>query len=551
MPSRLVDMSRSSQDQPPPFPGTTDITGARGKKIDIEKTEGVDVQEGVIIEDGLRRALKGRHVSLISLASVIGASCFYGFGYALYLSGPVGALIGFGIVGFMVWALMQSIGEVTTMFPIAGGFIEHATRFVDPAFSFSMAWMYYFMWSVFLPSELNGAIIIIQYWVPEEKFPLWGWILVFWVFFSCLTTLGVHIYGELEFYLGWFKIGALALCFFLSFLYNVGAFGTGYIGFRYWGAPYGPILHGIEGFGQVFVLASAYYVGTEIISLAAGETKDPRRAIPQGVNTVVYRILFVYMGLIFFQGIICPSNSPDLLNAHSTTASSPFTIAFTAGGWTWSADFINAIIVVAFISAVNGCIYVQSRALYSLALSGRAPKVFATTSKKGVPYVSILTSCLWGFLALMNLKVTAGQVFSYMTSVGGSAAYIAWAGIILTHLRVRSGLEKQGIDQSTYPFRAFGSIWIYRFNLFLNLFILFIQGFTAFESPFNWRSFIASYIMIPTSVVFFLGYKWYHNTRWVRLSEMDFSGRLLKDDSEEEEEKKGSRVARLVDRFRN
>lgn len=24
----------------------------------------------------------------------------------------------------MVWALMQSIGEVTTMFPIAGGFIE-------------------------------------------------------------------------------------------------------------------------------------------------------------------------------------------------------------------------------------------------------------------------------------------------------------------------------------------------------------------------------------------------------------------------------------------
>lgn len=43
----------------------------------------------------------------------------------------------------------------------------------------------------------------------------------------------------------------------------------------------GPILHGIQGFGQVFVMASAYYVGTEIVSLAAGETKDPRRSIPQ------------------------------------------------------------------------------------------------------------------------------------------------------------------------------------------------------------------------------------------------------------------------------
>ncbi|ROV90229.1 hypothetical protein VMCG_10244 [Cytospora schulzeri] len=571
-------MSRSSQEQSLPSLGTAGTTAVK-EKHDLEKTVAVDVQEGVIIEDGLRRALKGKHVSLISLASVIGASCFYGFGNALSEAGPVGALIGFGIVGFMVWALMQSIGEVTTMFPIAGGFIEHATRFVDPAFSFSMAWMYYFMWSVFLASELNGAIMIVQYWVPEEKFPFWGWILVFWIFFSFLTTLGVHIYGELEFYLGWFKICALALCFFLSLLYNVGAFGTGYIGFRYWGAPYGkeakphdrcepasvdlnvigPILNGIEGFGRVFVLASAYYVGTEIISLAAGETKDPRRSIPQvsststarpGVNTVVYRILFVYMGLIFFQGIICPSNSPELLTGNSNTASSPFTIAFTAGGWTWSADFINAIIVVAFISAVNGCIYVQSRALYALALSGRAPKVFAITSKKGVPYVSTLTSCLWGFLALMNLKVTAGQVFTYMTSVGGSAAYIAWAGIILTHLRVRSGMERQGLaDRASYPFRALGSIWIYRFNLFLNVFILFIQGFTALESPFDWRSFVASYIMIPTAVVFFVGYKWYHNTRWVRLSEMDFSDRLVKEESEEE--KKETRVARFVNRFRN
>jgi len=131
-----------------------------------------------------------------------------------------------------------------------------------------------------------------------------------------------------------------------------------------------------------------------------------------------------------------------------------------------------------------------------------------------VPYVAILTSCLWGFLALMNMRVTAGQVFAYMTSVGGSAAYIAWSAIIFTHLRVRAGLEKQGIHPSTYPFRVFGSIWIYRFNLLLNLFLLFIQGFTAFEHPFNWRTFITSYITIPAGIVLFLGYKWYHKTRW-------------------------------------
>ena len=39
-------------------------------------------------------------------------------------------------------------------------------------------------------------------------------------------------------------------------------------------------MNGINGFGQMFVLAAAYYVGTEIVSLAAGETKDPRKSIP-------------------------------------------------------------------------------------------------------------------------------------------------------------------------------------------------------------------------------------------------------------------------------
>jgi amino acid transporter len=92
---------------------------------------------------------------------------------------------------------------------------------------------------LFLYLEWNGATLILQYWVPEDKMPLWGWVLVFWVFFSILTTLGVVAYGEIEYHLGWFKIGSLAVCFFLSILVNVGAFGNDYIGFSYWKPPQG------------------------------------------------------------------------------------------------------------------------------------------------------------------------------------------------------------------------------------------------------------------------------------------------------------------------
>lgn len=131
-----------------------------------------------------------------------------------------------------------------------------------------------------------------------------------------------------------------------------------------------------------------------------------------------------------------------------------------------------------------------------------------------VPWVAILFSNTWGFLSLMNRGLSAGQVFSYITSVGGSVAYIAWIAIIFTHLRVRSAAKRQGIEPNTFPFRAFGSIWIYRTNLAVNVFLLLIQGFVVFESPFDWRSFIASYITLPTFFLLFLGFKWYNKTKW-------------------------------------
>jgi len=46
----------------------------------------------------------------------------------------------------------------------------------------------------------------------------------------------------------------------------------------------GPIIHGINGFEQVFVLAASAYVGTEIVSLAAAESKNPQRDVPRVSN---------------------------------------------------------------------------------------------------------------------------------------------------------------------------------------------------------------------------------------------------------------------------
>lgn len=88
-------------------------------------------------------------------------------------------------------------------------------------------------------TDWNAAVLVLRYWIPEETFPFWAWCLIFWVVFSLMTTLGVRIYGELEYIFGMFKFLALIVLFFVSILANVGAFGHGYVGFKYWKAPTG------------------------------------------------------------------------------------------------------------------------------------------------------------------------------------------------------------------------------------------------------------------------------------------------------------------------
>lgn len=141
-------------------------------------------------------------------------------------------------------------------------------------------------------------------------------------------------------------------------------------------------------------------------------------------------------------------------------------------------------------------------------------KIITCLISSTVPYRAILFSNLWGFLSLMSLSTSAGAVFIYITDFGGTAAYIAWAAITFTQLRVRAAAKLQGIDRKTFPFVAPGRSWIYWANFVFNIFILLIQGFTVFETPFDYKAFIACYISIPLFFVMFFGYKWWFKTRW-------------------------------------
>ena len=68
----------------------------------------------------LNRKLKGRHMQMIAIGGAIGTGLFIGSGSALATGGPLGLVLGFGIIGIMMFCVIHALGELAVMFPIAG-----------------------------------------------------------------------------------------------------------------------------------------------------------------------------------------------------------------------------------------------------------------------------------------------------------------------------------------------------------------------------------------------------------------------------------------------
>ena len=103
---------------------------------------------------GVRRGLKTRHLSMLALAGIIGPGLLVGSGGALSNGGPAALLIGFGVIGIIAFSIMQSLGEMTTLYPTGGAFTDLADRFVDKAFGVAVGWNYCTCWPFLLLMDI-------------------------------------------------------------------------------------------------------------------------------------------------------------------------------------------------------------------------------------------------------------------------------------------------------------------------------------------------------------------------------------------------------------
>jgi amino acid permease len=101
---------------------TLNALGQQVRKDDPEKPYNAQEDGGEISHDTsrLNRKLKGRHMQMIAIGGAIGTGLFIGSGSALATGGPAALVIGWGIIGIMLFCVIHALGELAVMFPIAG-----------------------------------------------------------------------------------------------------------------------------------------------------------------------------------------------------------------------------------------------------------------------------------------------------------------------------------------------------------------------------------------------------------------------------------------------
>lgn len=236
---------------------------------------------------------------MISIGGVIGTGLFLGTATALHNGGPLGLLLGYMTMGSVCYCVMCSMGEMVAYLPLAGGHIKLAERFVDSAFSAAMGWNYWYNWLIIMPAELSAAAILINYWNDSINNALW--ISICLIVVVAINLAGAGVYGECEFWFASIKVLTITGLIILSIILAAGG-GPDHKahGFEYWRNPgaWGVNVGSkaqFLGYFAVLSQAAFSFIGTEIVAIAAGEAKNPRKNIPKAIKRVYIRILLFYM----------------------------------------------------------------------------------------------------------------------------------------------------------------------------------------------------------------------------------------------------------------
>ncbi|MCL4918026.1 amino acid permease [Streptococcus suis] len=391
------------------------------------------------------REMNSRHLQMLSIGGVIGTGLFLSSGYTIAQAGPFGAVAAYLFGAVMVYLVMFSLGELSVAMPVTGSFHTYATKFISPGTGFMVAWMYWLCWVVALASQFVGAAQLMQRWFPSV--PIWIFATIFAVIVFGLNTLSVGWFAKAEDALSSIKVYAISAFIVLGTLAIFGILpfeGTNAAPLFTNITAQGLLPNGLVGLISVMLSVNYAFSGVEMIGIAAGETDNPKKAVPQAIKSTIGLLVIFFVLTIVVLAALLPMSEAGVTEA-------PFVLVLDKIGFPYAADIMNFIILTAILSASTSGLYASSRMLWSLANEGMISKELVKINKHGVPMRGMILSMIGVVIALVASIYAEDTIFLALVSIAGFAVVIAWLAIPLAQIGFRREfLKNHSEDELEY-----------------------------------------------------------------------------------------------------
>lgn len=387
---------------------------------------GASFQSIVEREQGLRRSLSARQLSMIAIGGAIGTGLFLGSGFAISLAGPA-VLVSYAIGALIALLLMGCLAEMTIAHPTSGSFGAYAEHYVGPLAGFLVRYSYWTCIVLAVGTEVTAVALYMKFWFPAV--PGWYWIATFSTLLILVNAVSVNLFGAVEYWFSFIKVAAI-VAFIVLGGYVVFAApehaAAGSIGFGNYTAHGGFFPKGFWGAWVAVIVAIFSYLSIEMIAVAAGEAAQPEQAVKQAFRATLLRLVLFYLLTLALMLAIVPWTAAG-------ADESPFVKVMQAVRVPAAASVINFVILVAALSAMNSQLYITTRMMFSLSRAGHAPHCFGVLNRRGVPLNALLLSTAGIALATAVSIVSSQRAFILMLSVSVFGAMFTWMMIFVTH----------------------------------------------------------------------------------------------------------------------
>ena len=439
----------------------------------------------------LKRAMSTRHLVMLSLGGAIGTGLFLGSGEVIAQTGPVAAIIAYVLGGLIAYMVMLCLGELAVHMPVAGSFGAYAQKYIGPGTGYMISWVYWLTWTATLGTEFTAAALLMQEWFPHIS--MWIWTIIFAITIFALNLSSTRIFAESEFWLALVKVVTVVAFIILGLLAIFGL-----ISFH--GAESAPLFHNLtaqgwfpQGLVPIFttmLIVNFAFSGTELIGVAAGETKDPAVNVPKAINAAIWRLLIFFVGTIVVISALLPFQVAGL--GGESVSNSPFVTVFNYIGIPYADDIMRFVIITALLSAANSGLYAASRMMWSLSAQRQLPQVFSRLSSSGTPVIALVVTMFGAIPGLLSEHFAPETIFKNLLGIAAFTMVIVWMSICWSQFNFRRAWYKAGHSAKDLKFAA----PLYPIVPILGFVFCFITGLSMAADPEMQAGFIGCLLFI-------------------------------------------------------